>query len=429
MTDPTPRPLWRGRTLALLGILVVAANLRTGVGAISPIAPIISGELHLNAVLLGVIGATPPLAFALSGLVVPPLARRVGLEAGMLIAVVAMVVGHLGRALAPNATVLIAATAVALLGAGCGNVLLPPLVKRYFADRTGLMTAVYVTIMSIGATLPTVIAVPIAASAGWRGSLGLWGFAAMVAAVPWIVELAGRRGRSLVDADGATALVDREAGEPLAASIVRSPTAWAMAGMFGATGIGAYAAFGWFPQLLVETAKVSDAQAGVLLGVFAIMGFPSAVLIPPLAARLRSVSPLVVVGLALFTAGYLGLLLAPASAPLLWMVLFGLGPLIFPLALVLINLRSRTQRGSVALSGFVQGVGYVIGAAGPFVVGLLHSATGGWTAPLLFLLAVLVLALPAIVVLARPRFVEDELAEWAARRAARAAERATTPRG
>ncbi len=88
----------------------------------------------------------------------------------------------------------------------------------------------------------------------------------------------------------------------------------------------------------------------------------------------------------------------------------GLGPLIFPLTLTLINLRTRSQVGAVALSGFVQGFAYVIGAAGPLVVGLLRDATGGWTVPIAFLLATLVLAVPALVVLRRSGFIEDELA-------------------
>jgi CP family cyanate transporter-like MFS transporter len=43
-------------------------------------------------------------------------------------------------------------------------------------------------------------------------------------------------------------------------------------------------------------------------------------------------------------------------------------------------------------------------------VGLLRDATGGWTVPIYFLLGTLVLAIPALVVLSRPGFVEDELA-------------------
>ena len=43
---------------------------------------------------------------------------------------------------------------------------------------------------------------------------------------------------------------------------------------------------------------------------------------------------------------------------------------------------------AVSLSGFAQGAGYLIAAAGPLAVGFLHAATGGWTTPVLALLAV-----------------------------------------
>ena len=98
----------------------------------------------------------------------------------------------------------------------------------------------------------------------------------------------------------------------------------------------------------------------------------------------------------------------PTWATWLWVALVGLGPLLFPLTLVLINLRSRTHSGAVALSGFVQSVGYLIVAIGPLAVGLLHDATGGWTVPLLFLLASAVPAAVAGLVVARPRYFEDE---------------------
>ena len=42
-----------------------------------------------------------------------------------------------------------------------GNVLLPPAVKKYFPDRIGLMTALYMTLMSVSATVPALIGSPI----------------------------------------------------------------------------------------------------------------------------------------------------------------------------------------------------------------------------------------------------------------------------
>jgi CP family cyanate transporter-like MFS transporter len=87
----------------------------------------------------------------------------------------------------------------------------------------------------------------------------------------------------------------------------------------------------------------------------------------------------------------------------------GLGPLLFPLVLVLINLRTRSHAGSVALSGFVQSVGYTLGALGPLSVALLHELTGGWTAPLLFLIGTALAVTVAGAVIARPHLLEDDL--------------------
>ena len=108
--------------------------------------------------------------------------------------------------------------------------------------------------------------------------------------------------------------------------------------------------------------------------------------------------------------GYLGLLFAPAPLTLLWVLLIGSGSIFFPVCLVLINSRTRTPAGTVALSGFAQGVAYALGALGPLLVGLLHDVSGGWTLPLLFLLVVALAAIIPAITLAKPSFVEDELA-------------------
>jgi CP family cyanate transporter-like MFS transporter len=190
----------------------------------------------------------------------------------------------------------------------------------------------------------------------------------------------------------------------------RSPVAWAIMIAFSISSINVYAFFAWLPRLLVETAHVSNGEAGALLALYAISGFPSSLLIPYIAGRLRNVGLLMYVSVALFFVGDAGLLLAPVAAPIVWVVFAGLGSLLFPLSLVLINARTRTHAGSVALSGFVQGVGYIIAAASPLVFGLLEQATGTWTASLGFVFVLTLAAVPAGIVLSKGRYVEDELA-------------------
>lgn len=426
--------LWAGRALALAGILLVALSLRTPVAALSPILDRIAEDIPLDPLVLGVIGAAPPLAFVASGLLAPGLARGLGLERALVVALAVMMLGHLGRALAPEAGVLTLASVVTFVGVGVGNVLLPPAVRRYFPDRVGLVTSLYATLLSVSTAVPALVAVPVADAAGWRLSLAIWFLVAAVAAVPWVAILLERRPVPAVEvADdvrtgpielgaielgdaqsaGTEAAVERPDEQPparLGARLMRSPTAWAIAVVFGSSSLAVYACFAWLPTLLTDEAGIPDASAGALLALYAFMGFPAGLLIPVVTARFpRSSAWLALLGAVFFVAGYLGLLLAPAAAPALWVVLAGSGPLLFPLALVLINLRSSTSASTIALSGFVQTAGYVLGASGPFAVALLHDASGGWTWPLVFLLAVVVLVLPAAGILARNRTVDMEI--------------------
>lgn len=419
----TTRGLWAGRTLALLGVLLVALSLRTPVAALSPILDRIGAEMTLDAVVLALIGAAPPLAFAASGFVAPALARRIGLEQALLLALAAMSLGHLVRAVAPESLALTLGTVLTLLGVGLGNVLLPAIVRRYFPDRIGLITSLYATLLSVSTALPPLIAVPVADSAGWRVSLAVWMLVSLMAAVPWVAVLLEKRPRLVAGATGGASdevadavtgavpvVVHPPATGRLGVRMLRSPTAWALAVIFGSSSLSAYACFAWLPTMLVEHAGASDVTAGALLALYAFMGFPAGIIVPIVAARFpRGAALMVVLGAAFFALGYLGLLLAPAAATAVWVASAGLGPLLFPLALVLINLRSASPASTVALSGFVQTIGYIVGAVGPFVVGLLHDASGGWTVPLVFLLVVMTVILPAAAVLARNRVVDSEL--------------------
>lgn len=431
----TIRSLWAGRALALLGVLLVALSLRTPVAAMSPILDRIGSEIPLDAFVLGLIAAAPPLAFAASSVVAPLVARRLGLEPALVASLLAMMLGHLFRAVAPEQVTLVLGTVLALLGVGIGNVLLPPIVRRYFPDRVGLITSLYATLMSVSTAVPALVAVPVADTAGWRVSLAMWLLVSLVAAVPWVGILLRRRpgwhagsARSVepertgpielgaielgdVQSAGATAALARRAAPARRGRrMLRSPTAWAISVTFGSASLGAYACIAWLPQLLVDRAGVTEADAGALLALYAFMGFPAGLLVPVLVARFpRGATWMALLGAVFFVVGYLGLLVVPAAAPAAWVASAGLGPMLFPLALVLINLRSAAPGTTIALSGFVQTAGYILAAIGPFVVGLLHDATGAWTVPLVFMLAVVVLVVPAAGILARGRTVDSEL--------------------
>ncbi|HEX7301383.1 CynX/NimT family MFS transporter [Lentzea sp.] len=404
MSERRHRPLWAGRVAALLGIALVALTLRQAVAAVSPVIGAIRVDIPMSNVGVGLLGTLPPILLAVFGFIAPYVARGIGLDGGIVVALLLLTLGHLVRAFAPNFAMLLVGSVVALAGTGIGNVLLPPIVRRYFPDRVALLTAVYGCIVGVSTAVPAAVVAPVAEQLGWRFALGMWSATSVVALVPWIAVIVRDRRRQFTD--------DAAVEPPPSAAVTRlwrSRVALSITVLFSTSTICTYAAFAWLPEILGDVAGSTPTEAGVLLAVTGLISVPGALVVPLLVARLRNVGRLVATGIACFVLGYLGLLFVPATLTLLWVLLIGSGSILFPICLVLINDRTRTPGGTVALSGFAQGVAYALGALGPFLVGLLRDVSGGWTLPLLFLLAVILVTIIPAITLARPAFVEDEL--------------------
>jgi CP family cyanate transporter-like MFS transporter len=391
-----------------VGIVLFAFSLRSAVASLSPLYDHIAVDFDVPAAVIGLIGTAPPVCYAVFGLLTPALERRFGLERLAVVAMVVVALGLIVRSLAPGAGLLLAGTALIFAAVGVGNILLPPLVKRYFPDRVGLMTTVFSTTMALATFLPPLVAVPVADASDWHVSLGLWAVFALVATVPWI-GLAVRHAAAEKSRAAAASDDDIEQPSPRAfGRMWRLPIAWALLVGFAVSSTLAYTAFAWLPTILVDIAGVTPAVAGVLLALFGFMGLPASLAVPLLVTRAGATRVLFGVAVGTGLAGIAGLLFAPTAAPWLWVALFGLAPLLFPMILVLLGLRTRTHEGAVALSGFVQSGGYAIAALFPVGIGLLHDATDSWTAPLIVLAAVVAAAIPAGVVAAQPHTVEDD---------------------
>lgn len=415
---------FRGRILVLAGILMVAATLRSAVTVVPPVVSEINKTLPIDSLTIGLLGMLPTLAFALFGFLTPFVLRWTSLEKLTILAMLVAAFGQIIRVFAPNTPLFLVFTVIALAGMGAGNVLLPPLVKHYFPDRLGLVTALYVTMLSLGTAVPAQFSVPVADGFGWQSSLAVWAGANLVAALPWVFTLLGHSGQprrdqprsdqfpKLDDSVVAQATGVNVSAAPAAParqkiSIWRSPMALGLTVMFGCTSLNTYAMFAWLPVILTE-AGLSRAAAGSMLALFAIVGLPMSLVVPLLASRMRNQFPIVVVLLVAFVTGYLGLLLSPGQLTWLWVALAGIGPGSFPLALLLINLRTRTREAAGALSGFSQGVGYALASIGPLLFGLLHQSSGNWIGGFGFLFGTLALLGVGAFFACRPGYLEDQ---------------------
>jgi len=389
----------RTSVLVLVGLVLLSFNLRPAAVSIGPVLAEVRESFGMSGATVGLLTSLPVIAFAIFGALAPAAARRIGVHRVTALATLAAVVGLLGRAWTHSEALFLVLSLLALAGMAMANVLLPSLVKLHFPDRIGQVTAIYTTALSIGLTAALVFTVPISdALGGWRWGLGAWAGLAILAAIPWVPLAAKDRH------------LERTPRSITFRDVARTRLGIAMALFFGLQSLQAYAVFGWFAQLWRDSGY-SATVAGVLAGLLAGTAIPLSLWLPNMLARSADPRRVMFAVIVCYPIGYVGLMIAPYRLAPVWAVVVGVATVTFPLILTLIGLRARTPEGTAALSAFTQSTGYLIAAAGPFTIGVLHSATGGWTVPLGLLL---VLSLPLFALAAyvsKVRFVEDQLSD------------------
>jgi MFS transporter, CP family, cyanate transporter len=119
--------------------VLTGLNLRIAVASIPPIVDELRSELGMSATAAGLLTAAPVLCFGVLAPLAPMLARRFGAERALLLALVPLFVGVLGRA-AGSTFALFAGTLLAGAGVAAANVLVPSVVKGRFGRRVGGIT-------------------------------------------------------------------------------------------------------------------------------------------------------------------------------------------------------------------------------------------------------------------------------------------------
>jgi MFS transporter, CP family, cyanate transporter len=351
-----------------------------------PVFPELQSVLHISAASLAVLAAVPVLCFGVFSGSGAPLSRRFGEERVLWAAVLLVVAGPLLRSLAPS-VLLFPGTIIAGGGIALMNVLLPSLVKRRMPERAGLVIGLYLLALAAGAITASALAVPVftAAGGGLTGTrliLGLWAGPAVIAALIWLPQL---RFRTLPDSGQA-----RQAG-PLA--MRKHALAWQVTLFMGLQSLAYYAALSWFPTMFRDRG-VSAAYAGSLLALMNLGNAVTALVVPVLAQRAKDQRWLAVMSMAASGIGLAGAGFAPTGLAPGFMVLLGLGQgACLALGIYYTMARAPDPAAAASLSSFAQGIGYLIASAGPLLIGLLHTVTGGWTAPVVVLLGVAVLQL------------------------------------
>ncbi|WP_237107813.1 MFS transporter [Nonomuraea sp. MG754425] len=376
--------------MLLAGFALAALNLRPAIAGVSPLLDEIMNDVGLTPAGGGAITTVMVVCLGVFGPVTPMLARRVGLDRTLLAGLLVIAAGLVLRGL-DGAPVLYLGSALAATAIAVMNVSMPGIVKEHFPTRVNLLTGVYVSCVVAGAAAASALVIPLerATGYGWRGVSALLAVPALLAALFWLPQaLRGQAGG--------------QNGPRPFGMVLRSRVTWYVTALMGLQSLTFYVMLAWLPTIFLEAGLPAD-QAGYLLSLTNAVQVVTSLAVPVLAGRRASQVPYVVGAGALTVLGYLGMLLAPAAAPWLWMVVLGIGQgASFALALLIIALRPSSPAEVTALSAVAQSVGYAIAAVGPLLFGFLRQVSGGWTVPLLAGLGVLAVQIVAGWLAGRP---------------------------
>jgi CP family cyanate transporter-like MFS transporter len=380
--DSTPAPQLPamrgavGRFILGASLVLIAFNLRPLFSSASALLPEVRSELGLSATGASLLTTLPVVCLGLFSPLAPRFAQRFGSERTLLGVLLLLAIGTAMRGL-QSIPLLFVGTALA---GGCiavGNVLLPGLVKRDFADRAALMTGFYTMALCAGAASAAGLTLPAERLLGssLAAALSIWAVPALLVAAIWLPQaFAGKRqsARAGFRVEG----------------LWKDPTAWKVTLFMGLQSALAYCVFGWLVPILRERG-LDGVTAGAIVSVSVMIQAAACLVAPHIAMRGKDQRVINVTLCIMAVAALFGLLFAPLSTVWFWAILQGAGQGgLIAVAMIAIVLRSRDAHVAAHLSGMAQCVGYLLAALGPLIVGLIRGWTGSFapSAILFFLL-------------------------------------------
>lgn len=372
--------------LLVLGIILVAFNLRPAITSVGPVIGIIRDDIGLSNWSAGILTSLPLIAFAIMSPIAPKIGNRYSNERTLLFGLLLLLFGISVRS-TPVVFLVFLGTLFIGLGIAILNVLLPGVIKEKFPAKVALMTSVYSTAMGIFAATASGLSIPFASGLGWGWQLALviWTIPAVLAIFLWIY---------LSRSNGKQRDVEMKYVSVSDNRMWKSPLAWQVACYMGLQSFLFYVTISWLPEIL-HAYGVSMVTAGWMLSFTQFVGLPASFLVPVIAGKFRSQRGIVVTLTSCGLIGYGGLLLGESYAVMvISTILIGItlsGS--FALALAFLGMRARTAKNAAELSGMAQSLGYCLAAVGPMLVGLLYDVTLSWDMPLITLMCVAVLVM------------------------------------
>jgi CP family cyanate transporter-like MFS transporter len=348
----------------MLGIILVALNLRPSMAAVGPLLSAIRGDTPLSFSVASLLTMLPVMAMGLAMFFGIGISRRLGEQRTVILSLLIIGLATLSRLWLDSAAQLIGSAMLAGIGIALIQALMPVLIKSRFPDNVALCMGLYVTAIMGGAALAASFApLVMVQTSSWRLGLAIWAALALLALLLWWTQ---------------PTMSSRQNTPVGKQSFFGNSRAWLLAIFFGLGTASYTCVLAWLAPYYVEQGW-SEQHAGLLLGLLTAMEVISGLLTPAIANRSRDRRVVLATLLLLIIAGFCGLILSPQHLSLLWPCLLGLGiGGLFPMSLIVSLDHLDDPQRAGGLTAFVQGIGYSIAGLSPLLAGIIRDRLGSF---------------------------------------------------
>ncbi|MFP7238830.1 MFS transporter [Bacillus altitudinis] len=360
----------------LAALFLAALNLRPIITSVASMMSMIQSDLGVSALTASLLTTLPVLCMGVFAPVATKLSRRFGLERTLFFSIFLITIATGLRGTSQTVTILLMTAFAGGVGISFAGPLLSSFIKKYFPKSPGIVS-VYSISMTVGAALASGLTIPIYLRSEHNLPLALacWAVLGVIALILWL-GLA-RKNQQADHADVPLRL-------PL-----RNKKAIQFTLFFGFMSSMFYSLTAWISPIALDFGN-SPQYAAMLLTIFTLIQIPVALLVPNIVNRLGKPKLFLILCSLSELIGLIFLLLPMPILPAVIFLGIGAGGL-FPLALMLPIIETRTPEEAGTWSAMSQMGGYIMGGFGPFLIGLIFDISGHFQAAIVAMLAIVML--------------------------------------
>ena len=360
----------------LAALFLAALNLRPIITSVASMMSMIQSDLGVSALTASLLTTLPVLCMGVFAPVATKLSRRFGLERTLFFSIFLITIATGLRGTSQTVTILLVTAFAGGVGISFAGPLLSSFIKKYFPKSPGIVS-VYSISMTVGAALASGLTIPIYLRSEHNLPLALscWAVLGVIALILWL-GLA----RQNQQAD--------HADVPLRLPL-RNKKAIQFTLFFGFMSSMFYSLTAWISPIALDVGN-SPQYAAMLLTIFTLIQIPVALLVPNIVNRLGKPKLFLILCSLSELIGLIFLLLPMPILPAVIFLGIGAGGL-FPLALMLPIIETRTPEEAGTWSAMSQMGGYIMGGFGPFLIGLIFDISGHFQAAIVAMLAIVML--------------------------------------